>query len=484
MAVILHRNDLRVSDNPAVNKPRTAQPIYIFDPVQWESPMFSPQRKQFVLESLTDLKRQYDEQNGDLAFFHGDTKEILSDLASQHDIIFNNDANHFRQGLEADLRDGYNGVEQGATQYSGRDTRTWSEQAMNWFTDEPITPETVFEEHVDGNTSLEAMRQRYGESTDKEHFGEGGRRAALQRLETFKHRIDHYAAHISPPAKAEQMTSHLSPYIRYGCISVREVYAAFKDLDGSNAEQFKDRLVWHQHFQQKLEDNPDLYEEAINPVYRGLNNDNHESHLIQAWKNGRTGYPLVDASMRALKQTGWMNFRMRAMTASFYSYILKQWWKTGADHFYKHLIDADVAINYYQWQMQSGLVGVHANRIYNPTKQVKDNDPNGIYIKRYVPELRNIPSDKIARPWRLTPEEQQRYGVILGEDYPNPIIDFDKEARTARAYFKRKAPEAYEAFNDDTVWEKASLSSRHSRDDIREKAKEKQPTLKEFSDSP
>jgi deoxyribodipyrimidine photo-lyase len=170
------------------------------------------------------------------------------------------------------------------------------------------------------------------------------------------------------------------------------------------------------------------------------------------------------------------------MAASFYSYILKQWWKTGADHFYKHLVDADVAINYYQWQMQSGLVGVHANRIYDPTKQVRDNDPNGAYIKRYVPELRDVPADKIAQPWQLTEGEQTKHDVVIGDDYPEPVVDYGTEARQARAYFKRKAPEAYEAFKDDEVWRRASLSDRHSREHIVGKAGGMQPALTEFTE--
>lgn len=190
---------------------------------------------------------------------------------------------------------------------------------------------------------------------------------------------------------------------------------------------------------------------------------------------------MVDASMRALVQTGWLNFRMRAMCASFYSYILKQWWKNGADFFYRHLIDADVAINYYQWQMQSGLIGVHANRIYNPTKQVKDNDPDGKFIKKYVPELRNVPTEFIAEPWKMPERIQKKHGIVIGEDYPEPIADYEREARKAREFFKSKTTKAYASFRDDEVWRKASLSSKHDRNDILEKADDSQKDLNSFS---
>jgi deoxyribodipyrimidine photo-lyase len=244
---------------------------------------------------------------------------------------------------------------------------------------------------------------------------------------------------------------------------------------------FLDRIVWQKHFQRKIEANPKLFEEAINPVYRGLNEENFDEENVVAWKTGKTGYPLIDASMRALKETGWLNFRMRAMCASFFSYILKQWWKIGADHFYRHLVDADVAINYYQWQMQSGLIGVHANRIYDPTKQVKDNDPKGEFIRKYVPELRPVPDGFIAEPWKMPEKVQEKCGVEIGKNYPRPVVNYDREARKAREFFSKKTPEAYSAFEDDEVWQKACLSSRYDRDKILEKAGKPQSDLDNFS---
>jgi deoxyribodipyrimidine photo-lyase len=171
---------------------------------------------------------------------------------------------------------------------------------------------------------------------------------------------------------------------------------------------------------------------------------------------------------------------MRAMCASFFSYILKQWWKIGADHFYKHLVDSDVAINYYQWQMQSGLVGVHANRIYDPTQQVEDNDPDGTFIRKYVPELRSVPDRFIDEPWKMPEDVQEMCGVTIGNNYPQPVVDYGREARTARAFFTKNAPAAYAAFEDDTVWTKACLSARHDRKDILEKAGRPQSDLHKF----
>jgi deoxyribodipyrimidine photo-lyase len=136
------------------------------------------------------------------------------------------------------------------------------------------------------------------------------------------------------------------------------------------------------------------------------------------------------------------------------------------------LIDADVAINYYQWQMQSGLIGVHKHRIYNPTKQVKENDPRGEFIKKYVPELRSLNAEQIVKPWEMSEEEQRKTGIEIGKNYPEPIVDHKAEARKASKFFKAKKGKAHAAFKDDELWRKASLSQRHDRKKILEQASE------------
>ncbi|MFB6242183.1 MAG: FAD-binding domain-containing protein [Candidatus Nanosalina sp.] len=489
MKIIWHRRDLRTSDNRALKEAgEDAAPVYIFDPEWLEKELVSDARIEFVLESLKDLNRQYVEKGSNLALLHGDPVEKLEELQNQgHEIFFNRDANHFRQEREQEVRKKFSGLENSAVKTSGRgDSEEWKKDAQRWFESKRISaPEEISDNPVESEVSLDEIREKYDLEPEKEKFGEGGTREARRRLEDFLDRIESYSGCISSPSKAESSTSHLSPYIRYGCISPREVYqeAEEKKYEVENTQSvqmFLDRVSWQQHFLQKIEDNPDLYREAINPVYRNLNKHKYDQEKIQAWKNGRTGFPLVDASMRALVETGWINFRMRAMCASFFSYILKQWWKTGADFFYRHLIDADVAINYYQWQMQSGLVGIHANRIYDPTKQVEENDPEGRFIRKYVPELRPVPDEYIAEPWKMPEEVQEECGVEIGRNYPEPIVDYEREARKARKFFEKKAPEAYAAFREDEVWRKASLSSRHDREEILEKAGRPQSDLKQF----
>ena len=489
MKIIWHRRDLRTSDNRALKEAgEDAAPVYIFDPEWLENDLVSDARLEFVIESLKDLNRQYVEKGSHLALLHGDPVEKLEELQGEgHEVFFNLDANHFRQEREKEVREKFCGFENSAVKTSGRgDAEEWEEDAKNWFREKRIeAPEKLSDNPVESEVSLDEIRDEHDIEPGKKKFGEGGTQEARKRLESFLDRIEIYSGCISSPSKAEASTSHLSPYIRYGCISPREVYQRaekkkFKAENKQSVEMFMERVFWQQHFNQKIEDNPKLFEEAINPVYRDLNKDNYDEEKIESWKNGRTGYPLIDASMRALVETGWLNFRMRAMCASFFSYILKQWWKIGADFFYRHLIDADVAINYYQWQMQSGLVGVHANRIYDPTKQVEEKDPDGEFIRKYVPELRSVPDKFIAEPWKMPEKVQEECGVVIGRNYPEPVVDYDREARKARKLFEKKAPEAYASFKDDEVWRKASLSSRNSREKILEEAGRPQSDLKEF----
>jgi|APHM01.1.fsa_nt_gi Deoxyribodipyrimidine photolyase len=490
MNIVLHRKDLRTEDNRAVEAAgKKALPIYVFDPDEWGHDLSLDARQEFVLESLKDLNRQYIKLGTELTFYHGDTVEILCKLKSKgHKVFFNRSSNHFFQEKEEKLRKKFKPVKGDAVKVSenGRPEK-WANYAKHWFeSEEYVPPNSIESNRLEGNISMQEVRKKYNIDSEKKKLGKGGSFEAHKKLEKFIQNIDTYSGSLSSPSKAESSTSHLSPYIRHGCVSPRQVYQkVVHETDSRNekrsVEMFKDRVFWQQHFNQKIEDNPKVFEEAINPVYRGLNKDNYNEEKVEAWKNGETGYPLVDASMRALVDTGWLNFRMRAMCASFFSYILKQWWKTGADFFYKHLIDADVGINYYQWQMQCGLIGVHANRIYNPNKQIKDNDPNGEFIKKYIPELRAVPEEYIAKPWKMPEKIQEKCSIKIGESYPEPIIDYEREAKRARKFFKRKAPQAYAEFEKDGVWRKASLSSRHDRKEILDKAADSQKSLSDFA---
>jgi deoxyribodipyrimidine photo-lyase len=258
----------------------------------------------------------------------------------------------------------------------------------------------------------------------------GGRQQALALLESFlQGRGVRYQRELSSPLTAFKSCSRLSPHLAWGTISMREVVQTSRGTPGRR-RGFEERLHWHCHFIQKLESQPDLEFRELHPLTAGLRASDPER--LRAWAQGRTGLPFVDACMRALIATGWLNFRMRAMLMSVASYHLWLPWQESGMELARLFVDYEPGIHWSQCQMQSGTTGINTIRLYNPIKQGQDHDPEGTFIRQWLPELAAVPPVHIHQPWTMAPALQERIGCVLGVHYPLPIVEPTLAAREAR----------------------------------------------------
>ncbi len=275
----------------------------------------------------------------------------------------------------------------------------------------------------------------------------GGRTRGLSLLGSFlESRGAAYHAEMSSPLTAERACSRLSPHLAYGTVSLREVLQATRErraavraappvARGNWARAlaaFEGRLHWHCHFIQKLESEPRIEFENVHRACDGLREDTFDRGRFEAWCDARTGLPFVDACLRLLEHGGWINFRMRAMLMAFASYHLWLHWREPALFLARRFVDYEPGIHYPQAQMQAGTTGINTLRIYNPVKQSQDQDPDGVFIRRWVPELAGVPSEWLHTPWLMPTRLQHKAGIRIGRDYPAPIVDYLEAARLAR----------------------------------------------------
>jgi deoxyribodipyrimidine photo-lyase len=299
-----------------------------------------------------------------------------------------------------------------------------------------------------GSDTRAALRQR------------GGALNAAACLNTFLlERGRDYQRTMGSPVEAWSSCSRLSPHLAWGTISIRRAWQGAarrlgqldhrdEAIDGrgvwrGSVRSFMSRLAWHCHFMQKLEDEPALEHRCMMPCTESLRTDMDPTLALErlaAWQQGRTGYPMVDACMRALVSTGWINFRMRAMLVSFASHHLWLDWRRFAPWLGRQFLDYEPGIHYSQVQMQSGTTGINTLRIYSPRKQVEDHDPTGVFIRAWVPELQAVPNEFLAEPALMPELLQQMVGCCIGVDYPKPIVDHATAYRAAqRALFSLRA---------------------------------------------
>ncbi|WP_270180650.1 cryptochrome/photolyase family protein [Alkalihalobacillus sp. CinArs1] len=233
-------------------------------------------------------------------------------------------------------------------------------------------------------------------------------------------------------------TSRLSPYLKTGCLSIRTLYHLVAEKDNTGVEAYLQELAWrdfygmvHYHF-------PTLREEEFHSKYRDLPWNNNDEERLQKWKEGKTGFPIVDAGMRQLNNEGWMHNRLRMITASFLTKDYMIDWRLGDQHFEMKLIDHDESSNAggWQWAASTGTDAVPYFRVFNPTTQGERFDPDGTFIKKYVEELRDVPSAYIHNPSKMSHEEQVESNCMIGKDYPEPSVDHKEQRKKVLAVYK------------------------------------------------
>ncbi len=499
--VVWFKRDLRLHDHAPLAAAAQDGPVlclYVVEPGLWVQPDASARQWGFVRESLQDLDRELRARGGRLMVCVGEVVEVLARLHARAAFVAvhaheetGNGWTYARDRAVAAWCRAHGvawrewpqfGVVRGLRERDG-----W-QRRRDAFMAEPPVPLPPRIHAVGGSDDLAVLPAACDlglSDGDAPRRQRGGRREGLLVLGDFlRQRSRHYRGGISSPLTATSACSRLSPYLAQGCLGLREVEQATQaqlailppDVTSQRLglQGFQSRLAWHCHFIQKLESEPELEWRNLHRGYDGLREDGWSAERFEALVQGRTGWPLVDACVAMLRETGWLNFRMRAMLVSVAAYPLWLHWREVGLWLARQFVDYEPGIHWSQLQMQSGTTGINTTRVYNPVKQARDQDPQGHFVRRWLPAMRRVPDAWLFEPWRMPEETQARCGVRVGDDIPRPVVDLDVALREAKArmHALRARPEV-QAGEADVVRRHASRAGRREQPARRRSAAER-----------
>ncbi len=458
ITVFWFKRDLRIEDNDAlahaISLGCPLLPVYFLEPSVLEDAHTDERHIHFIKESLADLNHRLESFGTRVLCLQ---EEVIAGLSAIHhihpianlvstqeigvDITYRRDQRVAAYCITAGIRwteTRYNGIRRGL-----KDRTPWLAHWEEYVTKPLAKPDLERARFLQADLiqRLETTLPTFTTTTPPHDLQKGGRTEAERWMDSFfGDRISRYSASISKPGLSETGASRVSAYLAWGNLSVRELYR--RATSGRKPPQvekavftFVSRLRLQSYFIQKFESLPYTQFKPALREYDALMMPLNEAH-IAAWKEGRTGYPLVDASMRCLVRTGYLNFRMRSLLISFYAHHLFQHFEHIGGWLARQFLDFEPGIHYGQMQTQSGFTGSGIIRVYNPTKNAHEHDQRAEFIQKWVPELRGLPPSLAIEPWKVTPMEELMYGFRVGVDYPAPTVDIEitrKRAMDAHA---------------------------------------------------
>lgn len=466
--VLWFKRDLRIRDHVPLTiaaAEGTVLPLYIHEPAITGAADFAPQHAAFTRECLDSLHRALQARGASLMEQRGSAVETLERIwcAVPFTVLRSHQETGHWQSYERDkvvaawcrqravqwIETPQNGVIRGTP--AARAARDWGREMQDYTSSEPCTtPQRIaLPAGIEWLKSVSPPVTPVIDAVDlKPGRLCGGRDEAMRLLkEFFSQRVLHYPSAISNPLTAEQGCSRLSPYLAFGVLSVREVILTMNrrllQPDVATASYgrermikamrfFVDRIEWRGGYFQKMEANPRLEFDNINPHMDGLREATFNRGYFDAWCEGKTGYPMVDACMQMLLHTGWINMRMRGMLISFAVNELWLHWREPGLFLARQFLDYEPAIHYNQLQFHAGTSGATQLLAYNPVKQAQDLDPQGQFVRKWLPMLARVADTYLFEPWTMPERLQRQCGVVIGVDFPAPIVDHIAAGRAAR----------------------------------------------------